>query len=868
MSGVRDWPFVGRDALADRVEALLRADTPVVLTGTAGMGKTRLAGEVSARFAKQGVLVHRVVASPASSPVPLAPFATLVGDALGSEAVNAARKALGADGRAGAGDPVLVVDDLHLLDDASATVLQQLLAGGHVRMLATLRSSASSPAAIERVRRSAGLEHVEVGPLTDDDLVSMVEQALAAPLSGHARQLIVRSSAGNPMYARELVEGSLAARAMQRHGGVYGFEADVVATPLLEEVVLARLTPLDGHHRTALELLAVGGRLPQPLVERITGFAPLEHLERLGVVTAEEVGRAVVLDVAHPLYRELIRARLGALARMRINRTLADADALDGPLQQRSADDLLRSAMWCLRGGVALAGDLLLAAAQRAADAGDSPLAADLAEEAYRSEGSTAAALMASWCVSIVGKHDHAIHFLREALAIESDPWARAAMRLRIAEEYWWTGRLDEGHAVLDESAADPGPWNTLLDAQRGVHAMLSGDLPSAVERCQPLLAHDHPWVRFVATVGYSLAAIYSERADDGVAASMRLMSSLDGVDTGLLGDPKQHLAIQLIGLMQSGDLETAIVLSQAAYDETQRLPSLQARAWAAMLVGLASELTGSLEQATRVLAEAERMWAAVEVNGFAVWCGAGLVRAQAERGAIDEAAETLSRVETYARPGFMLNEHLLEIARAWVAVGRGDRAAAADALGTAVERTAQLGQWTNLAEAWHEAARLDLLKLMPGEMSFPDQLGRLAHARVAFVRARRAADAAAMEAAAEGLAALGALVYAAEAAAAAAVLHRRDGAAKDATRLDGLAGTLLVRAGGASTPLLASRSGAGPLSTREAEIARLASSGLTNRQVAEQLVVSERTVENHLYRVFIKLGISARDELAEALGN
>jgi DNA-binding CsgD family transcriptional regulator len=40
----------------------------------------------------------------------------------------------------------------------------------------------------------------------------------------------------------------------------------------------------------------------------------------------------------------------------------------------------------------------------------------------------------------------------------------------------------------------------------------------------------------------------------------------------------------------------------------------------------------------------------------------------------------------------------------------------------------------------------------------------------------------------------------------------------------------------------------------------------LSNRQIARRAVVSERTVENHLYRAFIKLGISSRDELAAAI--
>lgn len=868
----RQWPFVGRaDSLA-RIEELLDSGSHVVLYGPAGVGKTRLAAEVAAAFTARQVTVHRIVASPASSPVPLAPFASLIGSAVGAEAVHAARAALGADGKAGAGDPVLVVDDLHLLDDASATVLQQLLAGGNLRMVATLRSTAAAtvgvPQAVDRLRHEGGVEHLDVAPLSDGELVAMVEQALGAPLEGRGRQQLADAAAGNPMYARELVEGSLAAGVLVRHGGVYSFQGDLIATPLLEEVVLARLVPLTGPHRTALELLTIGGRLPYPLVERVVGFEPLEELERSGLIVAgaDAAQRPGVLDVAHPLYRELMRARLGALARMRIHRTLADADAATGgPIAERPVEEQLRSAVWCVRGGVELDAELLLGIAAHAIAAGDVPLATELAEEAYRAAGSAAAALTASWCASQMGRHDDAVKFLREAMTQEQDPWVRAAMRLRIGEELWWTGRVTEGAAALAD-ADEPGPWTALTEAQAGVHQMLQGDLPAAFATCEPLLAHEHVWVRFVATLGYSLGCIYGDRPADAIAASAALLASLDGADTKLLGDPNIHLAVQLVALSHSGDLETARAFAEAAYEETMRQPSIQARAWAAMLAGQAAELAGAVGAASRFLAEAERLWASVDVQGFATWCGAGLARAQVEHGAAEEAAETLARVRGYVRPGMTLNEHLVHVAEAWVATARGDRAAAAVALERACERAMAGSQWTNLAETWHEAARLDLLDLLPGFHEWPRPTGALAATRYDMVDARRTGDAAALEAVSRRFSEMGSVLYAAEAAAAAAVVHRKAGSNKDAIRLDGLAGALLARVGGVSVPLLAGRSSSGPLSSRESEIAELAASGLTNRQIAERLVVSERTVENHLYRIFIKLGISGRDELGHAL--
>jgi DNA-binding NarL/FixJ family response regulator len=57
-----------------------------------------------------------------------------------------------------------------------------------------------------------------------------------------------------------------------------------------------------------------------------------------------------------------------------------------------------------------------------------------------------------------------------------------------------------------------------------------------------------------------------------------------------------------------------------------------------------------------------------------------------------------------------------------------------------------------------------------------------------------------------------------------------------------------------------------GPLTTREAEVARLVANGWSNRAIAEQLVVAERTVENHVSHILDKLGLSSRTQLASRM--
>jgi DNA-binding CsgD family transcriptional regulator len=51
-------------------------------------------------------------------------------------------------------------------------------------------------------------------------------------------------------------------------------------------------------------------------------------------------------------------------------------------------------------------------------------------------------------------------------------------------------------------------------------------------------------------------------------------------------------------------------------------------------------------------------------------------------------------------------------------------------------------------------------------------------------------------------------------------------------------------------------------LSAQELQVARMAAEGLSNRQIAERLYMSHRTVASHLYRIFPKLGIGSRAQL------
>lgn len=96
---------------------------------------------------------------------------------------------------------------------------------------------------------------------------------------------------------------------------------------------------------------------------------------------------------------------------------------------------------------------------------------------------------------------------------------------------------------------------------------------------------------------------------------------------------------------------------------------------------------------------------------------------------------------------------------------------------------------------------------------------------------------------------------------------HARRQERRSAVRADHRSRELLGACEGAQSPLVWHLGAAAPLTDREREVAVLAARGLSSKEVARRLTLSPRTVDNHLQRVFQKLGASGRSELRGLLG-
>jgi DNA-binding NarL/FixJ family response regulator len=197
-----------------------------------------------------------------------------------------------------------------------------------------------------------------------------------------------------------------------------------------------------------------------------------------------------------------------------------------------------------------------------------------------------------------------------------------------------------------------------------------------------------------------------------------------------------------------------------------------------------------------------------------------------------------------------------------------GDLRAAREALTDAADTFDALGDLQYAAAAWHGIARLgyaepaaERLCGLTASMDGPFPAARLAHARALSTR-----DAEALTVAGHEFAALGANLYAAEAHAEAAVLQRRAGESREAAASARRADLLASRCEDARTPALLGLDVRARLTRAEIETAHLAAAGHSNREIAKLLTVSLRTVENRLYKIYEKLGVTSRDALADAI--
>lgn len=847
------------------------ASTGALIAGEAGVGKSRLAAELIDDAESSGRRAARCVANRSTLTVPfgavvhlLPPLRQRTADV--TQVLATARQHLTSTLH----DGVLLVDDAHLLDHASAALVQHVVRDGHVKVLLVVRSSDPAPDAIDALWKEGLIERIDLQPLSLEETRRILATVCRGVVSDQAVNRFYTTSSGNALFLRELILEAQSSGELVEHDGAWWWSGKVRATPRLTTIVERRAEQLAPAARRVLELVAMVEPLPLALVERLTDPSEVESAERCGVVS---VGRNDEVRVAHPLLGEVVYAQIGTRARRRILSALAEAmlspDSTATPAQRT------RLAILHIESGQPVAADLLTAGARHATASGDSVLGERLARAAVEADPSSyEARLSLGLALIALKRHADAVTVLAELEGCEPDQGSIAELAyVRMgASLFGGVADASQARAIIVEALerVTDRSWRSLLDSALAEIALNQSDLDEARRLADVVLdaAEATEEALLLAAHMGSLADSLAGRAERGLATSQRFWPLAVRAAIDVPNARGWMILDRWLGFVHAGRLHEALDLC----DELMANPAAGAPGFegsVALFQGRTHLLLGRPASAEARLREAVGVLRLEDPRNYLEWALGLLGAACALQGRSADGRRVYD--ESERRPaGFRrLFDPDRRLASAWVLAAEGQLAAAqqvADGLGVAAIGAGQLafGMF-----ALHDALRLgsSVSTLQLAETASRCE-GRLAAAIGAHARAILSGQVDSLPAAAEALVEVGFQVAGAEAHIHAAAVYQGEGRAASARAASARADAILASCEGIRTPATARRAIAGAhLTPRELEIAWLAAGGASNGEIAARLVTSTRTIEGHLLRAYRKLGVSRRQDLRALLG-
>ena len=876
------WPLVGR---RDELDVFTTAfEDPscqaVCIYGPSGVGKTRLADEclIVAEQANRRVL--RTSADPSSSAVPLSALAHVLpagaltdwqgggqdGSVSRTRMLSTTLRSL--EPAAGeSGPPVLLVDDAHRFDRSSLAVVDQLLAHGAVFGVATINSTEPVPETITlwwRTERATRIDLRDLDPIGVDTLLHV---ALEGPLDTSASTELSRASHGNVFVLRELVLGALAIGSLVNRAGVWRLDGPLGATAELREVVTSRVDVLSPSGRAVIELLAVCQPVGLPQLESTFGFEVLEQLERDGLIAVRADGRRHSARLAHPMHADVVRAGLPESHARAI--MLGQAEELER-FGARRREDAARIATMRLEATGHADPGLLRRGARVALVDHDLTQAVRLATASLETEPTSAGALVLGEALHELGSFDDAESALADAMASASG----AAQYTEIAgfrrrNLFLGCGRPDDAAAVaavaMAGASTDSGRDALLAgEAELLVHAGRPRDGLALLDRVNTT----EPRVEVLAAMVRSAAFAARGRTVDALEqARIAARDHLALENAVAMPSVVTHHVAELAALIAAGRLTDAEAIGRTRFEAALRSGGPLESTWLALHLARCALLQGRPRTA---LSWSDRVSSGTEAHGLEGFRPLTAAIRAVAHAHLGDSVRVVGLADQAERAPRGLGSFAMEVplGRAWALVAAGNSSAAQRLLVAGADAAFRDGFVPAAAWLLHDACRVGASEVATRLADLATQTdSELVHVRAAHASALADDDAVRLAAVADGFERLGAVLLAAEAAAHAAGSYRRRDGEGQAVALEARIEALTARCEGASTPALRRARSFAVLSARERDVAQLAADGLPSRAIAERLSLSARTVDNHLGRVYTKLDVTSRAELADVLG-
>ncbi|RKQ89880.1 ATP/maltotriose-dependent transcriptional regulator MalT [Mycolicibacterium mucogenicum 261Sha1.1M5] len=837
----------------------VRRGKHVEVVGAHGSGKTTLIQRVQNTLQQDGWIVHSVQGQASFANHPLTaltvaglvnapelrpqPFAALLAAAVSDLAAKLPR-----------GRSALFVDDWQQLDDASWGVIQAAAKRNSVPLVCTRLPVDHPGGSASRLSPLAGSEvrEVRLRPLTFVELEQTLKQHLNGAIAPNTLSRIYAKTGGSPGLALALVDAATQVDKLRVVENEWHGAADLWNDTL---AALARtlIDRLDGEYRDALEVLSLLGAVSVSRASELVDLRVLERLEDHGFIQLVPVDGENVVSVEPPLLAEYFRHEANHVRRFRLAKALESiphpAQGAWGSQQLELEYDrpaqLVRLAHERIREEQFTAGQEwrdtpTLRSAARAVRA------LTLGIDRY---GEEVAAIIAE---------------AQQLTATEEEAfdWACSLADVCIARD----GDVAAAIAALTGSMAAAGPYASALSARAAQLALVYfGDATQA--RSCPRPAADAPprvHAELLATQGM-LALV-----EGNVGASKVMFEErrelLESVPDATPDDATVEI-FEGYAAYLSGDVAATIVRCLERFHEAVANLDVVSVIARGSLCATLLLLEGRHREASSVIAHTHMLGAPGTLPAFTrlslATASAVLATRQGRKSAGDRTPPVHPWLHDIAVP-------LPGVSPQWAAVQaltssgkQHDAAALAEQVGNTY--------WNQSARVAAAYAYLGALEAEPTHERLAALLPRLQQVTapavalvVEHTAARIAGDAPALADLAEVFAQQQRYSFAISSLRLAAEISRQSGEPAETAALERRLTELTKNL---PTGQYDPRRGAkvvAELTSRELRIARLAQSGLSNQQIASDLVLSIRTVESHIYRIMRKLDIDRRADLAE----